>query len=113
LDRRFILQWHTTIIEKRELLKTIKDKLAEMKSMQEDMKANQAKADADRDERKQEMKACLEHLAEEIKAQISSFVSRIEDTNEKFQVLHGALVSRMDAHQERIIVCLERLRPRI
>jgi DNA-binding transcriptional regulator YbjK len=71
----------------------------------------EGRKEADREHMKQEIKACLENLAEKMIAQIASFVSRLEDTNEKFQVLQGALVSRTVAHLERRWPALERLRP--
>jgi hypothetical protein len=45
-----------------------------------------------------------------MKAQMASLASRIEDNNEKFQVLQGTLVSLMDIHQERMEAAIHSLR---
>jgi hypothetical protein len=72
---------------------------ADREHMQEMLTRMQEKMDADKEERKQVIRAGQEHLKEEMKAQIASFVSLIEDNNEKFEVLQGSLVSQMDRHQ--------------
>jgi hypothetical protein len=59
------------------------------------------KMDADKEERKQVVRAGQKHLKEEMKAQVASLVSRIQDINEKFEVLQGTLVSQMGRHQEK------------
>jgi hypothetical protein len=41
-----------------------------------------------------------------MKAQIASLVSRIENTNENFEVLRETLVSCIDTHQVRMMACL-------
>jgi hypothetical protein len=93
--------------DRREMLEKID---ANMKSLQEDIKAareqRKAEKEADLEGRKQEITAGQERLKEEMKAQMASLVSRIEDNNEKFEVLRDILISQMDALQERIMACL-------
>jgi hypothetical protein len=85
-----------------------------MDAMQEKMDTNRetepeqkmTETEADQEERKQEIKTGQEHLTGEMKAQMVFHISWIEDTNEKFEVLQKTLISRMEANQERIMVCL-------
>jgi hypothetical protein len=85
--------------------------------MQEMMHANQAKIKAEMKADREEMMAWLEAKIEanqaktgvnqeEMKAQMVSLISRIENNNEKFEVLRDNLVSCMDAHQESMMACL-------
>lgn len=52
---------------------------------------------ADKEERLQEIR---EHLKQEMKTQMASLVSQIEDNNEKIEILQGTLVAQMDSHQD-------------
>jgi hypothetical protein len=63
----------------------------------------------DRDERKQAKKEAMQAIQdqtnyrqEEMKAQMASLASRIEDNNEKFEVLQGTLISQTDRHREKM-----------
>jgi hypothetical protein len=56
----------------------------------------------DREEMTARMEAKMNGRQEEMKAQMGSLASRIEDNNEKFKVLQGTLVSQKDIHQEKM-----------
>jgi hypothetical protein len=75
-----------------------------LKAMQETMDAKQAKIKpemkADREELMARMEVKMDGIEEEIEAQMAFLASQIEENTEKFEVLRGNLVSRMDAHHE-------------
>jgi hypothetical protein len=70
--------------------------------MDTNTKAVQEMVDTDREEWKQEIRVGQEHLKEEMKAQMASLVSRIEDNNEKFRALQGTLISQMDRQKSKM-----------
>jgi predicted acetyltransferase len=52
------------------------------------------------------VEAKMDHRQQEMKSHMYSLASRIEDNNEKFQVLQGTLFSRMDIHQVKMEVAI-------
>jgi seryl-tRNA synthetase len=80
-----------------EMGQTMERLLAKIDGNQAKVNANAkdmlARMDAEREERIQEISAGQEHLKEDMKGQMASLISWIEDNNEKFSVLQGTLLS--------------------
>jgi hypothetical protein len=109
-------------MERMELLKAMKEMMESQKGsltckmgaerktnreeMLEKMDANQAMADANQKKMKTDTKA----IQEKMDGQMACLASRIEDNNEKFEVLQSTLVSRMDRHQEKMEAAIHSLR---
>jgi hypothetical protein len=77
---------------------------AEMDAAHEEM---MARLKAGQKEMKEDIPDKTDGRQEEMRAHMASLTSRIEDNSEKFEVLPSTLVSRMDAHRERMMVCQE------
>jgi hypothetical protein len=75
---------------------------AGMKAMQEQMNANQAKANMKTNQDMlARMEAKMDIILKEMKEEmLAKMEARIDDNNEKFEALEDTLVSRIDANQE-------------
>jgi hypothetical protein len=67
------------------------------------LEAIQAEIKTDLEEMPAKIDTNLKEMNEQMRARLKA---KIEDNNEKFEVLCCTVVSRMDAHQERMMACL-------